>query len=33
MKQDAFFWQCMEVICRTMNQLIAEERNKLASKK
>ncbi len=32
MQQDAFFWQCMEIICRMMNMLIAEERNKLAGK-
>ena len=33
MEQDAFFWQCLEVICRTLNRMIAEERHKAASKK
>jgi hypothetical protein len=28
MLQDAFFWQCLEVVCRMMNQLIAEEQNR-----
>lgn len=32
MRQDAFLWQCLETICRAMNMLIVEERNKLASK-
>jgi hypothetical protein len=32
MAQDAYFWQALEIICRTMNLLISEERNKMAGK-
>lgn len=32
MHQDAYFWQALEIICRTMNLLISEERNKMAGK-
>jgi len=33
MDQDAFFWQSLEVIARTLNRMIAEERAKMVSKK
>ena len=33
MEQDAYFWQALEIICRTLNQMISEERNKSVGRK
>lgn len=33
MTQDAYFWQALEVVCRTLNQMMSEERMKLSRKK
>ena len=33
MDQDAYFWQALEIICRTLNQMISEERNKSVGRK
>lgn len=32
MAQDAFFWQSLEVISRTLSRMMSEERNKMAAK-
>jgi len=33
MHQDAYFWQALEIIGRTMNLLISEERNRMVGKR
>lgn len=33
MFQDAYFWQALEIICRTLNQMISEERQKATRKR